>query len=91
MVIMDKYKQIDLLINVNQLEGERLISRSQAKRLLSKIEPFKSVTLDFANVVTVGQGFVDEVFRVYLVKNPQTKINYVNANPDVEFMIRRSM
>lgn len=85
------FTKTDLLVDLSQFEGERLISRSQAKRLFTKLEPFKRVTLDFANVVTVGQGFVDEVFRVYPSKNHQIRIEYINANKDVEFMIKRAL
>lgn len=86
-----EFKKTDLLVDLSQLAGERLISRSQAKRLFSRIEPFEAVTLDFAKVAIVGQGFVDEVFRVYPAKNPAIKINYINANDDVTFMIKRSL
>lgn len=85
------FNKTELLVDLSQLEGERLISRSQAKRLFLKIEPFNNVVLDFAKVVTVGQGFVDEVFRVYCLKHPGIKIQYINANKDVEFMIKRSL
>jgi len=85
------FNKTDLLVDLSKLEGERLFSRSQAKRLLSRIEPFQSITLDFSKVVAVGQGFVDELFRVYPLKNPQVKINYIHANEEVEFMIKRSI
>ncbi len=78
-------------INLSEVEDDRLISRGQAKRLFSKIEPFTHVTLDFAHVAIVGQGFVDEVFRVYPTKHPHIKISYINANDDVTFMIKRSL
>lgn len=78
-------KNSELIVNVSELIGDRLMARSQAKRLFSRIEPFEAVTLDFAKVAIVGQGFVDEVFRVYPAKNPAIKINYINANEDVTF------
>jgi len=86
-----EFSKTDLLVDLSQFAGERLISRSQAKRLFTEIEPFTSVTLDFAKVAIVGQGFVDEVFRVYPAKNKNIKINYINANDDVTFMIKRSL
>jgi len=46
-------------------EGERLISRSQAKRILCRVEMFKTVLLDFNGVDYIGQAFADEVFRVF--------------------------
>ena len=70
---------------------ESHISRSQAKRILHGLEKFKTVILDFKNVESVGQGFVDEVFRVYTYDHPDISIQYIHANEDVEFMIKRSV
>ena len=39
---------------------------------------------------TIGQAFADEIFRVYKNKNPDIQIIPINANADVEFMIKRS-
>jgi len=33
----------------------------------------------------------DEIFRIFKRKHPEITIRYVNANPDVEFMIKRSV
>ena len=66
------------------------LSRSQAKRLLSGLDKFNRLTLDFSGVREIGQGFADEVFRVYLKMNRGKTIDYVNANDAVEFMIRRA-
>lgn len=67
------------------------VSRSQAKRLLIGLEKFKSIILDFKNVESVGQSFVDEVFRVFQNEHPDINIQYVNANEDVESMIKRGL
>ncbi|GIS84625.1 MAG: hypothetical protein CM1200mP16_09250 [Nitrospina sp.] len=65
------------------------ISRSQARRFFWGLEKFKYVILDFSDISTVGQGFVDEVFRVFKTKYSRTKIEYKNANDNVKFMIER--
>lgn len=85
------FTKTELLVDLSQLKNEYLISRSQAKRILMNIEPFTCVTLDFSKVKTVGQGFVDEIFRVYKLKNPNVTIQYINANDDVQFMIKRGL
>ncbi|MYJ94232.1 MAG: DUF4325 domain-containing protein, partial [Proteobacteria bacterium] len=36
----------------------------------------------------VGQGFADEVFRVFAAKHPGTRIRVVNADASVAAMIR---
>jgi len=68
---------------------ENLVSRSQAKRLLARLEPFREVFLDFRGVDFIGQAFADEIFRVYKNSHPSTKIVWVRANSDVERMIKR--
>jgi len=73
------------------LGNETLISRSQAKCILRNLDKFERVVLDFRKVRTVGQGFVDEVFRVYANHHSHIQIDYINANSDVEFMIKRGL
>lgn len=68
---------------------EALISRSQAKRLLTRFDRFKKVILDFEGVEQIGQGFADEVFRVFVRAHPAVELVPFNANPDVDAMIRR--
>ncbi len=67
------------------------VSRSQAKRLLMGLEKFRQVVLDFRSVNSVGQAFVDEVFRVFQGEHPDIMIRYVNANEEVEAMIKRGL
>jgi anti-sigma regulatory factor (Ser/Thr protein kinase) len=85
------FKKTDVFVKLAKLEEETYISRSQARRLLLGLNKFKTVILDFSDVRGVGQGFVDEVFRVYKNAHPEVKISYINANDDVEFMIRRGL
>ncbi|OGM91869.1 hypothetical protein A2755_00700 [Candidatus Wolfebacteria bacterium RIFCSPHIGHO2_01_FULL_48_22] len=66
------------------------ISRSQARRVLVGLEKFKTIVLDFKNVDTVGQGFADEIFRVWKNNHPGKEVLYENANENVLFMIRRT-
>jgi anti-sigma regulatory factor (Ser/Thr protein kinase) len=76
-------------VRLAKLGDENLISRSQAKRLLTHLEPFKEVVLDFTGVDIVGQSFADEIFRVFQNAHPEVKINHVGANIDITNMIRR--
>ncbi|MEW6194366.1 MAG: DUF4325 domain-containing protein [Bacteroidota bacterium] len=70
---------------------ENLVSRSQAKRLLTRFERFKEVFLDFKGVTNIGQAFADEIFRVFALQNPQTKIIWINENEQVGNMIARAI
>jgi len=68
-----------------------LVSRSQARRILSGLELFKEVILDFKNINNIGQAFADEIFRVFPNRNPGTKIIAQNANENVQYMINRAI
>lgn len=81
----------EIFVNLSLLGDENLISRSQAKRTLERLESFTDITLDFSKITSVGQGFVDEVFRVYKLQHPHVTIHYINANNAVEFMIKRGI
>jgi anti-sigma regulatory factor (Ser/Thr protein kinase) len=70
--------------------GVRFISRSEAKRLLHGLERFREVVLDFRGVHEVGQGFADEVFRVWASAHPGVRIAAVEMAPTVEFMVKRA-
>ena len=88
---MPKFDKTHIVVKLSKLGDERYVSRSQARRIVLGLEKFKYVDLDFTDISTVGQGFVDEVFRVFQSKYPKIKIEYTNANDDVRFMIQRSL
>jgi hypothetical protein len=66
------------------------VSRSQARRLLSGLERFRTIILDFRGIDAIGQGFADEIFRVWSEKNAGKDIVVKNADENVEFMIKRA-
>lgn len=70
--------------------NENLISRSQAKRLLTRFEKFKEIILDFQDVEIIGQAFADEIFRVFQNEHPTINLHPVNANKEVLGMIQRA-
>lgn len=65
------------------------ISRSQARRILTGLNKFESIILDFAKVPMVGQAFADEIFRVFHNKYPRIKIIPINMEEGVTFIIGR--
>ena len=67
------------------------ISRSQARRVISGLDKFKSIILDFKNVNTIGQAFADEIFRAWQSHYPSIKITYKNANENIIFMLERAL
>ncbi len=58
--------------------------------MLHGLEKFSVVTLDFAGVQGVGQGFADEVFRVWARAHPETELQPINMIAPVEMMVRRA-
>jgi anti-sigma regulatory factor (Ser/Thr protein kinase) len=78
-------------VRLAQHEGEKLVSRSQAKRLTLRFERFQKVVLDFEGVADIGQAFADEVFRVFQQAHPGTTLAPINMAPAVENMFKRAM
>ena len=70
--------------------GGEFVSRSEAKRLLAGLEKFREVVIDFHRVKSVGQGFADEVFRVWAREHPETKLVPERMVEPVEFMVERA-
>lgn len=70
--------------------GSVLVSRSEAKRLVLRLTEFRNVTLDFSQVEVVGQGFCDEVFRVFALAHPEITLEPVGMNDTVAFMVGRA-
>ncbi len=77
-------------VRLAQFEGEKLVSRSQAKRLVHRFEWFRHVVLDFAGVSEIGQAFADELFRVFVNAYPEVLLTTVNMTDDVDNMVRRA-
>jgi hypothetical protein len=70
--------------------GSEFVSRSQAKRLVHGLERFREVVLDFEGVDLVGQGFADQVFRIWARQHPEVRLIPVGMSEPVAFMVERS-
>lgn len=72
--------------------GTSFVSRSEARRLLDGLDAdFDAVEVDFTGVTDVGQGFVDELLRVWPRAHPGMVIIPSNSNSAVDFMIQRGL
>jgi anti-sigma regulatory factor (Ser/Thr protein kinase) len=72
--------------------GTSFVSRSEARRLLEGLDSdFEIVEADFTGVTDVGQGFVDELLRVWPAAHPGKTVISRNMNAAVEFMIQRGL
>jgi STAS-like domain of unknown function (DUF4325)/Histidine kinase-like ATPase domain len=66
------------------------VSRSQARRILTGLEKFKTIELDFKDVTTIGQAFADEVFRIWQAQHKDVKFVIKDANENAMIMIKRA-
>ncbi len=76
-------------VRLAQYGEDKLVSRSQAKRLLARIDRFKTVLFDFKGVDTIGIAFADEVFRVFALKHPEIELIPIKTNSAVRRVIHR--
>lgn len=70
--------------------GTRFVSRSEARRVLANLEKWRTVVLDFSGVEEIGQGFADEVFRVWARAHAVIKLEPVAMTEAVAFLVRRA-
>jgi anti-sigma regulatory factor (Ser/Thr protein kinase)/uncharacterized protein (DUF1330 family) len=94
--IFDEYAGIDYSFDKTKIQiklfsgGKNYISRSEARRVMAGLDKFKIIVLDFKDIETIGQGFADEVFRVWKTTHPGVEIKIENATEDVMLMAQRA-
>jgi anti-sigma regulatory factor (Ser/Thr protein kinase) len=76
-------------VDLARYGNDQLVSRSQAKRVLARVELFKTVVFDFRGVGSIGQAFADEIFRVFAHEHPDIELTAINTNAEVKRMIGR--
>ena len=77
-------------VRLARIGTENLVSRSQAKRLISRFDQFRVVALDFEDVGEIGQAFADELFRVFAQSHPSVSLLTMNTSEQVNLMIGRA-
>lgn len=77
-------------VRLAQYGNDKLVSRSQAKRVMARVELFKTVVMDFENVPAIGPAFADEVFRVFPLAHPEVSVVAIRTSTDVRRMILRA-
>jgi anti-sigma regulatory factor (Ser/Thr protein kinase)/biotin operon repressor len=71
-----------------RLAARDYVSRSEARRLVARLEQFREAELDFSKVTSLGQGFADEIFRVFARAYPSVKLTRSNVAPALDAVIR---
>lgn len=77
-------------VRLARIGEDELVSRSQAKRLLERVDRFTVVEFDFSGVASIGQAFADEVFRVFAIAHPGVELIASHAVTEVQQMVRRA-
>jgi biotin operon repressor/anti-sigma regulatory factor (Ser/Thr protein kinase) len=70
-----------------KLFQKEYVSRSEARRLLMGLDRFKRIKLDFRGVKSMGQGFADEVFRVFLDTHADIHIETESLSHSLRAMV----
>ena len=79
-----KFEKTRAMVKLFQRE---YISRSEARRLHHGLDKFKVIVLDFKGVKTIGQGFADELFRVFMQNYPEITLEIVHLKPSLQTII----
>lgn len=79
-----KFEKTRAMVKLFQRE---YISRSEARRLHQGLDKFKVIILDFKGVKTLGQGFADELFRVFMQNYPEITLEIVHLRPSLQTII----
>jgi hypothetical protein len=74
-------------IHVELFRESEFVSRTEAKLIGSRLEDFEVIELDFTGVDQIGQGFADELFRVWASQHPTSRLVPMHANPAIMAMI----
>ena len=74
-------------IRVELFRQGDFVSRAEAKLIGARLEGFEVIEIDFRGVTQIGQGFADELFRVWANEHPSSRLEPVNANPAVQAVI----
>lgn len=77
-------------VRMVQFGEDGLVSRSQAKRLLARVERFQTVIFDFREVDAIGPAFADEIFRVFALRHPEIKLIKTKTNSEIDKMISKA-
>ena len=78
-------------VKLAQYDKEMMVSRSQARRVLARVNRFKHVGLDFQDVEKIGQPFADEIFRVFRLEHPEINIYAINENDQIKRTMKKAI
>ena len=83
-----RYDKTTIHVDLFKEHGGSFVSRTEAKAIGTRLEGFEEIKLDFAGISEIGQGFADQLFRVWARENPSSRLVPINANPAILAMIK---
>ena len=86
-----RFDKTTIHVNLFKEHGGSFVSRTEAKAIGTRLEGFEEIELDFAGIAEIGQGFADQLFRVWTRENPSSRLVPTNANPAILAMIAAMM
>ena len=82
-----QFSKTQVTVSLYEGNDQQFISRSEARRLLHRLDKFEKIILDFEGINSIGQGFADQVFRVFQQQHPDLIIKSINTNDAVDAML----
>jgi hypothetical protein len=86
----DIFSKTCIPVRLAKYSTETLFSRSQARRVLTRVERFNFAVLDFLGVNKIGPAFADQIFRVFSSEHPEIQVLHCNTNKQVEAVIQEA-
>ena len=85
------FSKTHVVVKLADMGEASFVSRSQAKRIVSRLEEFREVVVDFEGVAEIGPAFSDEIFRVFASQHPSTHLLPVSMNEQTTKMVSRAL
>ena len=89
--VFDEYSNFDsgfdkTILPLKNIFDTSPVSRSQAKRIVNRLDDFREVILDFEGIEWMGQGFAHQIFVVFAKDHPDVSLVPINMVDSVEKM-----
>lgn len=82
-----RFDKTTIHVDLFNEHGGSFVSRTEAKAIGTRLEGFEEIEIDFAGISEIGQGFADQLFRVWALENPSSRLVPINTNPAILAMI----
>ena len=84
------FAKTNVIVHLAEYGTDGLVSRSQARRVVNRLERFQTVCFDFENVKMISPAFADQIFRVFANEQPRMSLSAINMNVAVRRMVTKA-